>query len=178
MCKFIDVWSIDFMSDSLADGRRFRILIIIDDYTRESPGILVARSIPSGGVTAFIDRIALSPGYPRGIRVNNGPEFTSATFHRWAEEQHITIEHTRPGKPSENAFIESFNGKIRDECLNENWFLTISDAQTRIEQWRNTYNEERPHGSLNNLTSYEFIKEHDMKLITQELNLHVSHIMG
>lgn len=173
-----DVWSIDFMSDALADGRRLRILTIIDDYTRESPGILVARSIPSGRVTTFIDRLALSHGYPRRIRVDNGPEFISAWFHTWSEEHHIVIEHTRPGKPSDDAFVESFNGKIRDECLNEHWFLSIPDAQSKIEQWRNTYNEERPHRSLNNLTPYEFIKEHDMKHTIQELNLHVAHIMG
>jgi len=172
-----DGWSIDFMSDPFVDGRSVRMLTIIDDYTRESPGILVARSIPSGRLTAFIERIALFHGYPRRIRVDNGPKFISTWFNIWAEGHHIFIEHTRPGKPSDNAFIESFNGKIRDECINEHWFLSIPDAQSKIEQWRNTYNEERPNRSLNNLTPYEFIKEHDMKHATQKLNLHVAHIM-
>lgn len=173
-----DVWSVDFMSDSLSNGRRFRILTIVDDYTRESPGILVDRSIPSGRVTRFIDQISLYRGYPEHIRVDNGPEFTSALFHAWAEEQGITIMHTRPGKPSDNAYIESFNGKLRDECLNEHWFLSITDARSKIEQWRREYNEERPHSSLNNLTPYDFIKEHDMKTINRGLNLKVAHVMG
>jgi len=173
-----NVWSVDFMSDSLSNGRRFRILTIVDDYTRESPGLLVDRSIPSGRVTDFIDQIALYHGYPRHIRVDNGPEFTSARFHAWAGKQNIIIMHTRPGKPSDNAYIESFNGKLRDECLNEHWFLSISDARTRIEKWRREYNEERPHSSLDDLTPYEFIKEHDMKTINQGLNLNLAHMMG
>jgi len=126
------------MSDSLSNAKRVRILTIIDDFTRESPGILVARSIPSRKATAFIDHLALFRGYPRRIRVDNGSEFTSAWFHTWAEKQTITVEYTRLEKPSDNAFIGSFNGKIRDECLNEHWFLSIADAQSRVENWRNS----------------------------------------
>jgi len=173
-----DVWSCDFVSDSLSNGRRFRILTIIDDYTRESPGMVVDRSIPSRRVTAFIDEIALYEGYPKHIRTDNGPEFTSAHFHAWAAQRNITLWHTRPGKPSDNAFIESFNGKLRDECLNIHWFLSITHAQSTIEQWRTVYNKERPHSSLNNLTPYEFVKEHGMTHTNQLLNLKVAHITG
>jgi len=173
-----EVWSIDFMSDSLADGRRFRVLTIVDDFTRESPGILAYSSIPAKRVTAFIDQIAIFHGYPGLIRVDNGPEFTSANFHQWAEKYDIIIEHTRPGKPSDNAFIESFNGKFRDECLNEHWFLSITDAKEKIEVWRNAYNKERPHSSLNDLTPYEFLKEQNISLQNQKLNLNMAHTMG
>lgn len=173
-----EVWSIDFMSDSLTNGRRFRVLTIVDDYTRESPGILVYNSIPAYRVTAFVDQIALFRSYPERIRVDNGPEFTSAHFHHWAQKHDIVIEHTRPGTPSDNAFIESFNGKCRDECLNEHWFLSITDAKEKIEAWRNRYNKERPHSSLNNLTPYEFVREQNISLQNQELNLNMAHTMG
>jgi putative transposase len=170
-----EVWSMDFMSDTCASRRRLKILTIVDDFSKVSPGIMADTSIPSRKVIAYLDQIALLHGYPDRIRVDNGPEFTSAVFHQWAEEQHIIIEHTRPGKPSDNAFIESFNGKVRDECLNEHWFINVSDAQEKIGAWREAYNQERPHSSLNNLSPYEFIKEHYMN---QGLNLNMAHITG
>jgi putative transposase len=114
-----EVWSLDFLSDALADGRRFRILALVDDFTRVSPGILIDTSIPARKVTMFLDQICSIFGYPERIRVDNGPEFTSAVFHQWAEMRAITVVHIRPGKPSDNAFAESFIGKLRDECLNE-----------------------------------------------------------
>jgi putative transposase len=170
-----EVWSMDFMSDTCASRRRLKILTIVDDFSKVSPGIMADTSIPSRKVIAYLDQIALLHGYPDRIRVDNGPEFTSAVFHQWAEEQHIIIEHTRPGKPSDNAFIESFNGKVRDECLNEHWFINVSDAQEKIGAWREAYNQERPHSSLNNLSPHEFIKEHYMN---QGLNLNMAHITG
>jgi putative transposase len=173
-----EVWSIDFLSDALANGRRFRILAIVDDFTRVSPGILVHPSIPARKVTMFLDQIGSISGYPERIRVDNGPEFTSAIFHHWAALNNITIEHTRPGKPSDNAFAESFIGKLRDECLNEHWFLNLAHAQQIIEAWRETYNTERPHSSLNNLTPYEFIKEQSIPLQDERLNLKLAHRMG
>jgi putative transposase len=173
-----EVWSIDFLSDALAEGRRFRILAIVDDFTRVSPGILVHRSIPARKVTMFLDHIASISGYPERIRVDNGPEFTSAIFHHWAAVRTITVEHIRPGKPSDNAFAESFIGKLRDECLNEHWFLNLAHAQQEIEAWRDTYNTERPHSSLNNLTPYEFIKEQSIPLQEEGLNLKLAHRMG
>jgi len=173
-----EVWSIDFLSDALADGRRFRILAVVDDFTRVLPGILVHTSIPASRLTAFLDQIGSISGYPERIRVDNGPEFTSARFHRWAEVRTITVEHIRPGKPSDNAFAESFIGKLRDECLNEHWFLNLAHAQQKIKAWRETYNRERPHSSLNNLTPYEFIKEQTITLQDERLNLKLAHTMG
>jgi len=173
-----EVSSIDFLSDALAEARRFRILAIVDDFTRVSPGILVHTSIPASRLTAFLDQIGSISGYPQRIRVDNGPEFTSACFHRWAEVRTITVEHIRLGKPSDNAFAESFIGKLRDECLNEHWFLNLAHAQQTIEAWRETYNTERPHSSLNNLTPYEFIKEQTITLQDQRLNLKLAQRMG
>ena len=173
-----EVWSVDFLSDACANGKRFRILTIVDDFNKISPGILVHTSIPGKKVTAFIDQISLFYGYPERIRVDNGPEFTSAVFHSWAEKRNIIIEHTRPGKPTDNAFIESFNGKFRDECLNEHWFLNLKDAQEKIEAWRCFYNEERPHSSLDNMTPNAFVKEPNLINQEERLNLHLAHKMG
>lgn len=173
-----EVWSMDFLSDSFAHGKRFRILTIVDDFNKVSPGILVHTSIPGKKVTAFIDQISLFYGYPERIRVDNGPEFTGSEFHSWAENRKIIIEHTRPGKPSDNAFIESFNGKFRDECLNEHWFLNLKEAQEKIEGWRRFYNDERPHSSLGNMTPNAFVKEPNLFNQGKRLNLHLAHIMG
>ena len=173
-----EVWSMDFLSDTYANRKRFRILTIVDDFNKVSPGIFVHTSIPGKRVTAFIDQVSLFYGYPARIRVDNGPEFTGAEFHNWAEKKKITIEHTRPGKPSDNAFIESFNGKFRDECLNEHWFLNLKEAQEKIEVWRRFYNEERPHSSLGNMTPNAFVKEQNLINQEEKLNLHLAHIMG
>lgn len=108
-----------------------------------------------------IDQLSLLHGYPDRIRVDNGPEFTSGIFHRWASRTGIKIEHIRPGKPSDNSHIESFNGKSRDECLNQHWFLNLRDTQEKIEAWRRFYNEERPHSSLKDLSPNQFIKEQE-----------------
>jgi len=132
-----EVWSIDFMSDAYGEGNLLKILTMVDDFSRLSPGILAKRSITGKVVTEFIDRMSMVYGYPKRIRVDNGPEFSSRVFHQWALTRGILIEHIRPGKPQGNAYIESFNGKFRDECLNEHWFLTLQDAQQKIETWRN-----------------------------------------
>ena len=173
-----EVWSMDFLSDACAGGRRLRILTIVDDFTRLSPGILVGTSISGRRVAAFIDRLAVFHGYPQRLRVDNGPEFTSAFVHQWAAERGIQLEHIRPGKPSDNAFIESFNGKLRDECLNEHWFLHVQDAQEKVESWRQLYNEVRPHSSLNDQTPYEFFKEQQMTLQEEKLHLQMAQTMG
>jgi len=173
-----EVWSMDFLSDACAGGRRLRILTIVDDFTRLSPGILVGTSISGRRVAAFIDRLAVFHGYPQRVRVDNGPEFTSAFFHQWAAEKSIQLEHIRPGKPSDNAFIESFNGKLRDECLNEHWFLHVQDAQEKVESWRQLYNEVRPHSSLNDQTPYEFFKEQQMTLQEEKLHSQMAQRMG
>jgi putative transposase len=154
-------WSIDFVSDSLSDGRRFRCLTIVDDFSRESPNIFVDRSIPGHRVAQVLDALGGARGLPDTIVCDNGPEFSGSALDRWAHERGVKIAFIRPGKPVENAFIESFNGKFRDECLNENWFVSLQDAKEKIETWRRDYNRDRPHSSLGNLSPDEFIKRHE-----------------
>ena len=175
-----EVWSIDFMSDAYGERNLLKILTMVDDFSRLSPGILAKRSITGKVVTEFIDRMSMVYGYPKRIRVDNGPEFSSQVFHQWALTRGILIEHIRPGKPQDNAYIESFNGKFRDECLNEHWFLTLQVAQQKIETWRKQYNRQRPHSSLSGLTPYEFIKEQQNKNLTKEetVNLKLAQTMG
>jgi putative transposase len=173
-----EVWSMDFMSDALSDGRRFKILTVVDDFSRFCPAILAERSIPAVRVTALIDQISSLYGSPRRIRVDNGPEFTSAAFHGWAAKRKIQVEHIRPGRPMENPYIESFNGKFRDECLNEHWFLSLQHARETIELWRRSYNDQRPHSSLNGMTPYEYVKEQAAISDGHGLNLQLAHRMG
>lgn len=149
-------WSMDFEMDFLGSGRRFRSFNIVDDCTRECPGLLVDTSIGGIRVTRFLDELAKTNGLPGTMVVDNGSEFTSRAFLAWAEKRGITLHFIDPGKPNQNAFIESFNGKFRDECLNGHWFTTLEDARRTIEEWRIDYNDVRPHSSLNNLTPAEF----------------------
>jgi putative transposase len=151
-------WSMDFVTDALADGRRFRNLTVVDDATRECPLIEVERSLPAERVIAALDRIALSRGYPRAIVCDNGPEFRSEAMDQWADQHGITLAFIEPGKPVQNAFIESFNGRFRDECLNEHWFLDLADAKATIEAWRHDYNAVRPHGQLGGRTPEEYVE--------------------
>jgi putative transposase len=151
----------------------------MDQFMGERPpGLLVRSSISGHRVTAFLDKRAAFHGYPTFIRVDNGPEFTGKHFQQWAEQRSIHIEYTRPGKPTDNAFIESFNGKFRDECLKVHWFLNLKHAQDIIENWRMEYNEVRPHSSLEDKTPHEFVKEHQNMLQEQRLNLNLVHISG
>lgn len=149
-------WSMDFVSDALADGRPFRCLTMVDDFTREAPAITVAHSLPAWRVIHTLEQLAVERGLPRSIVVDNGPEFTSKALDRWAHEHGVALQFIRPGKPIENAFIESFNGKFRDECLSVQWFTSLSDAQRVIEAWRQDYNEVRPHTALGRRTPAEF----------------------
>lgn len=151
-------WSMDFVSDALFDGRPFRCFTLVDDFTRECPAIEVGHSLPAWRVIHVLERVTAVRGLPRSIVCDNGPEFTSKALDRWAYEHGVTLQFIRPGKPIENAYCESFNGKLRDECLNANWFPTIADAQRAIEAWRTEYNEERPHTSLGRRTPAEFTK--------------------
>ena len=151
-----DRWSMDFMSDQLACGRRIRTLNIIDDHTRECLAIEVDFSIGGGRVARTLDRIVAGRGHPRRILTDNGPEFTGKALDRWAYEHRVELEFIQPGKPVQNAFVESFNGTFRDECLNENWFTGLADAREIIEDWRRDYNEVRPHSSLDGRTPGEF----------------------
>jgi putative transposase len=149
-------WSMDFVSDSLHDGRRFRVLTLVDHFTRESPVIEVGSSIPGKRVVEILDRLAFTNGVPEIITVDNGPEFTGRALDEWAHRNGVKLDYIRPGKPVENAYIESFNGRLREECLDENWFTSIEDAKIKIESWRIDYNEQRPHSSLGNETPQAF----------------------
>lgn len=149
-------WSIDFVRDTLADGRVFRGFTVVDDFTRECPAIEVDHSLPGERVARTLDRLARERSLPKTIVCDNGPEFQGQVLDFWAHRQGVTISFIQPGKPVQNAFVESFNGKLRDECLNENYFTSLLDAQATIEAWRKDYNETRPHSSLGDLTPTEF----------------------
>jgi putative transposase len=149
-------WSMDFVSDGLADGRRIRCLNIVDDCTRECLAIEVDTSITGLRVKGVMERLAETRGLPRSITVDHGPEFEGQILDAWAYQANVTLSFIRPGKPNENAYIESFNGRFRDECLNEHWFVTMAHARKVIEEWRIEYNTERTHSSLGNLTPEEF----------------------
>jgi putative transposase len=149
-------WSMDFVRDTLGDGRAFRTLTIVDDCTRESPAIEVDFSIPGDRVVSVLNRLARTRGLPYAIVCDNGPEFAGEALDEWAFEHNVTLDFIDPGKPTQNAFIESFNGTFREECLNENWFVSLADAQQTIEAWRLEYNTDRPHSKLRDLTPTEF----------------------
>jgi putative transposase len=151
-----ELWAMDFVRDTLADGRVFRSLTLVDACTREAPVIEVAASLTGDHVVAVLDRLALTRGLPRGIVVDNGPEFQSRALDQWADARGVQLHFIRPGKPVENAYIESFNGRFRDECLNHHYFLSLADARRIIEGWRLSYNTARPHGALHGLTPAEF----------------------
>ena len=151
-----DSWSMDFVSDSLFDGRRLRALTVVDNFTRESLAIAVDQGIKGEQVVEVLDRIVAERGSPKAIRVDNGPEFVSKALDRWAYEHQVTLDFSRPGKPTDNAYVESFNGRLREECLNANWFLSLEDAQAKIEAWRRDYNESRPHTALGHVPPAEF----------------------
>ncbi len=150
------LWSMDFVSDALFDGRRLRALTVVDAYTREALAIDVDQGIRGEQVVEAMTRIAAIRGAPRAIRVDNGPEFISKALDRWAYENGVVLDFSRPGKPTDNAFVESFNGRFRDECLNTHWFLSLADARAKIATWRRHYNESRPHTSLGWMTPKEF----------------------
>lgn len=149
-------WSMDFMLDTLADGRGFRTLNIVDDFTRECVAIEVDRSLPGVRVVRVLDRLAEIIGLPEILVMDNGPEFSGRALDIWAYARGVQLRFIRPGKPIENAFVESFNGKFRDECLNEHWFASIVEARTLIEAWRVDYNTVRPHSALAGQTPQQF----------------------
>lgn len=153
-------WSMDFVSDTLSSGRRFRCLTILDEHTRESPSIHVAFSIPAVGVIEVLERLRAERGLPKVIVTDNGSEFRSRAFDAWAYARGVKLDFIQPGKPTQNAFIESFNGTFRDDCLNMHWFLSLEDARHTIESWRHEYNHIRPHSSLGQLTPQEFAEQH------------------
>lgn len=150
------VWSMDFVMDALANGRRLKTLTIVDDFTKESLDIPVAHSICGDRVVEALDRIAQFRGYPSAIRTDQGPEFTGRALDQWAYSKGVELKLIQPGKPTQNAYIESFNGKFRDECLNEHWFSSLAHARAVISKWRKDYNESRPHSSLGYMTPLEY----------------------
>ncbi len=144
-------WSFDFVSDQLADGRRFRILNVIDDYSRECVGQIVDTSISSLRVSRLLDQLKYTRGLPKVIVSDNGTEFTSKAMFFWSQETNVKLHFIQPGKPTQNAFVESFNARLRDNCLNQHWFRDLTEARRLIEQWRIHYNNVRPHSSLKHL---------------------------
>jgi putative transposase len=153
-------WSMDFVHDTLTSGRVFRTLNIVDDFSRECLAIEVDTSLPGHRVARVLDRVAFERGcYPRIVVIDNGPEFAGRVLDAWACEHGVSLVFIRPGKPIENAFVESFNGRFRDECLNEHWFLNLADARLAIEDWRKDYNQVRPHSALGNLTPETFARQ-------------------
>jgi putative transposase len=149
----------DFMADSLHDGRRFRVLTIVDPFTRESPAIEVGSSNTGKRVMDVLERLARSHGLPQVITTDNGTEFTSRAVDEWAHRSGVKLDLIRPGKPFENAYIESFNGRLCRECLDESRFLSLEDAKIRIEEWRRDYNERGPHRSLGDDTPRGFAED-------------------
>jgi putative transposase len=161
-------WAMDFMSDALFNGRKIRLLTLMDEYTRECLAIEVDTSINGVRVTGVLTRVAMIRGLPEVIKVDNGPEFIGKALDAWAYQRQIHLHFSRPGKPVDNRFIESFNGRFREECLNDNWFMCLRDARNIVESWRLDYNTARPHSSLNDLTPEEFVAKEQEKL---QLNL-------
>ncbi len=157
-------WGMDFIHDACADGRRFRCLTMVDEYTRECPVIAADTSLPAARVIAVLDQLADRRGLPQSLVVDHGPEFISRALDLWAYRRGIELVFIRPGKPVENAYVESFHSRFRDECLSAQWFETPVDARIHIERWRQDYNEVRPHTSLDGRTPREFaesLKETD-----------------
>ena len=141
-------WTMDFVSDVLAAGRRIRTLAVLDAFTREALALEVDVSITGERVVRVLDAIAERRGYPSAMQIDNGPEFTSRALDQWAYEHRVALHFIQPGKPTQNAHIESFNGRLRDECLNQHWFRSLPDARQLIEHWQEDYNETRPHSAL------------------------------
>jgi putative transposase len=160
-------WSMDFMGDTLATGRTFRLLNIVDDFSRECVVIDSATSIRGTRVVRVLDELAEVRGLPETIVIDNGPEFTSRALDEWAYRRRVRLLFITPGRPIENAYIESFNGKFRDECLNEHWFLSLDEVRATTERWRIDYNRDRPHSSLGHLTPEEFATKNRVEASAQ-----------
>lgn len=149
-------WSMDFMADQLFDGRKFRLLTLVDDLSRESLAIEADQRLTAERVVEVLDRVGRSRGLPTKIRVDNGSEFTGRVLDQWAYVNGVRLDFSRRGKPTDKGLIEAFNGRLRAECLNESWFLSLDDARMKVAAWRTHYNEDRPHGALGNLAPREF----------------------
>jgi len=146
----LETWAMDFVHDQLATGRKLRILTAVDTFSRFSPAIDARFSYRGEDVVQTLERVCAVTGYPKSIRVDQGSEFISRDLDLWAYQNDVTLDFSRPGKPTDNAFIESFNGSFRAECLNTHWFLNLADAREKLEHWRRDYNEVRPHRAIGN----------------------------
>lgn len=151
-------WSMDLMSDELFNGQRIRLLTLVDNFSRESLAIEVDTHLGGHRVVEVLQQISMERSLPKTIRVDNGPEFISKILDQWAYLNGVTLDFSRLGKPTDNALIEAFNGRFRQECLNENWFLSLDDARDKVKVWREEYNRCRPHGALDNLSPVEFTR--------------------
>ena len=151
-------WSMDFMADRLVGGERFRLLTLVDNFSRESLAIEVGQRLTGDDVVRVLERVAAERGKPQSIRVDNGPEFISTSLDLWAYFSVVKLDFSRPGKPTDNAFIESFNGRLREECLNQHWFSSLDEARRLTKAWREDYNRVRPHGALGHRTPLEFAR--------------------
>jgi len=145
-----EVWAMDFVHDQLAMGTKLRILTVIDTFSRYVPVVDPRLAYRGADVVATLERVCKEMGYPSAIRVDQGSEFVSRDLDLWAYQNNVTLDFSRPGKPTDNAFIEAFNGRLRAECLNTHWFLSVADARAKLEDWRRDYNEVRPHGAIGN----------------------------
>jgi putative transposase len=168
--KVNDVWSMDFVSDSLSNGRRIKCLTVADDFSHECIDIAVDFGISGQYVTRLLDQAAIFRGYPVAVRTDNGPEFTSRAFLAWTTWHGIRHILIQPGRPMQNGYIESFNGKFRDECLNEQWFQSLPQARDCIAEWRKDYNEVRPHSSLGRIPPAQFAQQQRIQIFATDSN--------
>jgi putative transposase len=168
--KVNDVWSMDFVSDSLSNGRRIKCLTVADDFSHECVDIAVDFGISGQYVTRLLDQAAIFRGYPIAVRTDNGPEFTSRAFLAWTTLHGIRHILIQPGRPMQNGYIESFNGKFRDECLNEQWFQSLPQARDCIAEWRKDYNEVRPHSSLGRIPPAQFAQQQRIQIFATDSN--------
>jgi len=152
-----ETWAMDFVHDQLATGRKLRVLTIVDIFSRFSPAVEPRFSFNGADVVEVLEGVCKEVGFPATMRVDQGSEFVSRDLDLWAYQRGVTLDFSRPGKPTDNAFIESFNGKFRAECLNAHWFMTLDDARRKCEAWRRHYNEERPHSSIGNKVPIELV---------------------
>lgn len=152
-----ETWAMDFVHDQLATGTKLRVLTIVDTFSRFSPAVEPRFNFRGADVVDVLERVCRAIGFPAAIRVDQGSEFVSRDLDLWAYQRGVTLDFSRPGKPTDNAFIESFNGKFRAECLNAHWFMSLDDARRKCEAWRRDYNEDRPHSSIGNKAPIELV---------------------
>jgi putative transposase len=171
-------WSMDYVADSLFNGRRFRALKVVDNYSRECLAIEAGQSITGAEVAIVVERLVTERGVPDRIQCDIGSEFISRALDKWAYDHGVMMDFSRPGKPMENATVGSFNGSLRDECLNVNWFLSMDDAREKIDKWRRDYNEFRPHSSLGDLTPRQFVDKYKNRTRSQKTPFLAGSVLG